>query len=224
MNKAFLFGGSAALLFLVVVLGALTLPACGARPTFSGFLAPFCSQPSTPDSRLVAVDAGRRVLEDEVASLERELAQLRCPQPVAQFPRQPAEDPTVEDVIREGDEQALAGCWDLISDYSIRDENTGESFPVESWQVCFDAQGQGEQRLRHENGVECHGPVRADINPDNLRISDIGDLPCSNNFRIFERVTTCQVSGGGRVQCVQTQERTGSRTNVEIKRSPESVR
>lgn len=224
MNRAALFGGSVAFVFLVTMLVALILPACGARPPFLGFLAPFCSEPVAADPRLAAADADRRALEDEIAGLERELAQLRCTQPVAELPQRSEEDETMEDVIREGDEQALAGCWDLISDYSIRDQSTGASYPVESWQVCFDEQGQGEQRLRYENGVQCNGPVRADISSGTLRISDIGDLPCSNGFRIFERVTDCQLTGSGRVRCMQTQERTSSRTSVEIRRSRESVR
>lgn len=247
MNKALLIAGSVTFLLLVLVLFVLVLPACGARPTFGGLLPQFCPDVPRPDRRLAAADADRRALEKEIADLEQQLASLSCPAPerlplddlpgeqsTAEVPPEeeppqeeppqeepPEEEQTMEEVIEEGDEEALSGCWDLSSDYTIRDHETGDPYPVDSWEICFDESGQGRQRLRYENGVQCEGPVRAAVSGGQVTISDVGDLPCDNNSRIFERVTTCRIASDGSTQCVQTQERTRARGTIEIQRKPD---
>ncbi len=113
----------------------------------------------------------------------------------------------------------MEGCWNLESDYRLRDVNSGAIVQVNRWQVCLDAQGRGNQTLRFSDGTTCEAPVAASFNSaGRLVLRDQGNVQCSNGTQIFERVTTCSLNSQGQADCVTTQRETNSRSNVRLRR------
>lgn len=219
-----------AILGLLGVLAALVTPACG----LNGWVE-FCPDPAPSGPRAaVAAEAARRAdLEREIAALERRLATLpACPVPVpvetppqtpAETPPQRAETPPEPDIDpdrwRARDLGVMEGCWQLDSDYSITNLESGDVLSVNDWQVCLDAAGAGRQTMRFDESITCEGPVQASFNAEGrLVIADQGNLPCSNRFQIFERVTTCSLDPSGGADCVSTQVETDSRAPVRLRR------
>ncbi len=182
----------------------------------------------------------RSALEDRVAMLERELALgggcVALPPPPQQTaglepppllpPSQqaaslePPADPDTLDAEKweEEDIAVLEGCWGLASDYEVRDVTTGEISVVETWEMCFDANGRGEQVLVMSDGSECREDTRAAFLDDGrLRISDRDDVHCNDDSYIYRRVMDCERLPDGEAACHSRQPgRGGGQSYVRI--------
>ena len=218
------------------VLEACGLAWPGGRPILH-----FCPRPAE-----AAVDDRQWLLEAEQARqaiLQERLDRLRiaaaavppCPDAAptdiavpgtrspAQIAETPAPSPPVPDIPEEAWEEQetdfLEGCWTLISDYATQDINTGEVFSVESWQMCFDADGNGQQTLTYENGVTCESDVEAEFTEDGrLQVPDLDDVQCDNNSRILQRMMVCDRRPDGTAYCVTRTLRTGAGSEVIFRR------
>ncbi len=184
--------------------------ACGVLSPMFGWRIATCpvSVAHEPDSRLEAVFGRQAVLEEQVTSLERQLARLECP---PYLRREPASPESVEpestgglnaEQWEEQDVRLLVGCWDLDSDYQTQNVETGEISEVASLNTCFDANGVGNQALRYENGTTCQSGTTARFNAlGQLEISDDSDMNCSDRSSIFKQVRTCNLEPDGTATC-----------------------
>ena len=133
------------------------------------------------------------------------------PEEVANLPPedQAVPDPNAEDEQigeEDWDEQDISlldGCWDLATNYSITRTDTGEVFNTENWQMCFDENGYGTQRLAFdEGGLVCEGDVRAQFGQNGqLIVVDQGNVPCNNGTAIDRRILNCQRLPDGTAAC-----------------------
>lgn len=133
------------------------------------------------------------------------------PEQVAEVPPQDqavpdanAEDEEIaEEEWDEQDISLLDGCWDLATNYSITRTDTGEVFNTENWQMCFDENGYGTQRLAFdEGGLTCEGDVRAQFGQNGqLVVVDQGNVPCNNGTAIDRRILNCQRLPDGTAAC-----------------------
>ena len=157
MRRSVLIGvfGALILLVLSVVQAAALLPSCGLRLGSFGHV-DFCRDPAPagPSPELAAELERRAALEDRLRDLERSLAGLgACPPPALPAP-EPEPEPDQLDAERwhNRDISLLEGCWSLASDYELTHARTGEVTTVESWRMCFDAEGRGDQQLARSDG------------------------------------------------------------------------
>lgn len=120
-------------------------------------------------------------------------------------PTPPPAPPQAQDIPEQAwdnrDLSFLEGCWTLISDYRLRDVDTGQITGVRSWTMCFRPDGGGSQTLVFDNGVSCSAPVQAAFSGGGLTINDQADVQCQNRFRIFRRVISCRRLPDGTAQC-----------------------
>ena len=193
-----------------------------------GFLA-IDACPSSLASEIRVETDQRAALEDRVAMLERDLARTgrACPQPVALQPppelnaqlEPPEPDPDALDAEKweEKDISVLEGCWDLSSDYRLENHDTGEITSVESWEMCFDSHGNGDQQIVMSDGDECAADTLASFVEDGrLQISDLDDVQCTGNFYIYRRIMHCELEPNGEAACISQQPEIGSRSQLRI--------
>jgi hypothetical protein len=169
-------------------------------------------------NELRAAEAREVQLRQEIARIALELGNRRAacppppPAPLPPAPRsaQPAPTPPAapppradlpEERWRQRDLSMLEGCWNLDSDYSIRNRVTGIVTRVRSWQMCFDRNGRGRQTLVYENGVRCDAPAVARFEQDTFVIDDTQDVQCDDRSRIFQRRAICRRVSDQRAQC-----------------------
>ncbi len=227
--------GAAALAGLTFAQAATLLPSCGVLLGSIGVI-DFCPRPNdAEETDAIEREADRsRDLAARIRRLERRLAGLPAcrpdpapppepPPPPPELPRAATPPPDPERLDPEKwedkDVSLLEGCWSLSSDYRLRNTRTRVVTAVDTWEICFDANGRGRQTLVQTDGMRCEGPMRARFRRDGrLRIDDVGDLPCTGNIIVHERRMTCELEAGGEAACVATQEETGSRSNVRITR------
>ena len=126
----------------------------------------------------------------------------------------------------------LEGCWDLESDYQLRDVDTGRISSVESWAMCFDAHGNGEQRLHLSDQTNCSSGTRASFTADGrLRFEDTDNVPCVDpgilsellpglvpGSYIHRREIDCDRASDEIAQCESFQPETGGRSRVVLRR------
>ena len=193
-----------ALAVLVAAVLWIVLAACGlAWPDGRPMLA-FCPADVAArevDPALAAEQERQRALQGSVRDLE--IALLARPYCAAQEPQ--PQPPSIEDAIRKGDEQALAGCWVLTSDYTLYDVRTGEPRGVQHWEVCFAEDGGGRQALALVDGTQCDGRVTADFpNATTLTIRDAHDMQCRGGDwgYIRARAITCELGSDGTSRCL----------------------
>ena len=190
---------------LVLALAVLILPGCGLRLGPLGDL-DFCAPARTLSASLGKELERLAVLEARLRGLERRLAELpacRLPPPSELLP-----DPDVLDAEKwdNRDVSVLEGCWALASDYELQDVDTGEVSSVETWTMCFDVQGNGDQHLVMTDGLQCTAESHASFVDDGrLRISDLDDVDCSGEFVIFRRVMECELEPEGEAACISRQ-------------------
>ena len=221
--------GVAGLVGLGLALAVALLPGCGVRLGPLGDL-DFClSRAAAGVSPELEAELERgAALQERVRGLERRLAGLpACSQPPPPSPEpvtepEPEPDPDVLDAERwdEQDTALLEGCWSLASDYSIVNKETGVATGVDTWEMCFDAEGRGDQRLVYEDGRECTGSVTAAFAEDGqLEVNDDANVECSNGGYIYRRVMTCELEPSGEAACRSSQPEIGSGgTEVRITR------
>ena len=131
----------------------------------------------------------------------------------------PEPDPDALDAEKweEKDISVLEGCWDLSSDYHVKDIISGEIIGVESWEMCFDSQGNGDQQIVMSNGAECTADTQASFVEDGrLQISDLDDVQCTDGSYIYRRFMHCELEPNGEAACISQQPETGSRFELRI--------
>ena len=222
---AFVSFGIVVLIVLALALAYIVLPICGVRLGSFGTLQ-FCPLPASGGlSSALAEEAERQaVLKERLRGLERRLAALPAcplPPPVRAEPEiaQPEPEPEGLDPERwrERDKALLKGCWSLISDYSVEDDRTGVVTQVDSWEMCFDTEGRGEQKFQLSNGHECESPVTAEFLDDGrLRINDDDNVHCTDRSYIYRRVIDCELEPNREAACESRQPGRRGTSNVRI--------
>ena len=221
------------LLGLVGFSAFLILGVCGVLSPLSTWGLSVCPAVASDasDSRLEAALGRQAVLEAQVSDLEVRLARLEChpPEPPPPPPPpapEPEPEPEPEPVggmdaeqWEEQDIQMLEGCWALDSNYRLRDKDTGAISTVSSWNMCFDANGIGNQTLRFDDGTTCRSGTSARFNSvGQLEIRDDANVHCSDQSYIYKRIMTCDHQSDGTASCQSTQPELGSRsTEVRIR-------
>lgn len=231
MRPEFVVGalGASVLFGLALAQAATLLPSCGLRLGPFGDLV-FCRAPAAGEAspELAAELERRAALEDRLRGLERRLAGLAAcpppepvagPEPPAQAQAEPEPEGLDEKRWREKDISLLEGCWALASNYRLRDRRTGSVTGVATWEMCFDAEGNGDQRLVQTDGRECTGDVSASFGEDGqLGINDPANVRCTGGFHIYRRMMTCTLEPNGEAACESRQPEIGGRSNVRIMR------
>lgn len=230
-----IFIGALALL-LVGAIGASTvllLQSCGVRVPFTTWALSDCATGDQLALRTDQAAADRRTedLTGRIAALEQDLALMRCepPPPVTEPVVEPAPPPQTPpqtesglapDAFDDRDISVMEGCWQLDSDYAVRDVDTGAVTQFRDWELCFDAEGNGRETMRATNGVTCEGPIRGRITErERLVMTEPGNLQCSNRSFIFRRDITCSIDAQGRANCESVQPETNSRGRATLRRA-----
>ena len=193
----------AAVLWIVLAACGLAWPA--GRPMLVFCPADVAARQADP--ALAAEKERQRALEGSVRDLEIALLERPYCAPSAQAQAEPPqmEPPSIEDTIREGDVEALEGCWQQASDLTLQIRETGELISVRSWEVCFGGDGQGRQTMVLTSGAQCQGRVVAGFPDDGtLQIDDTDDMRCDNGSYNVASTTTCKLAGDGTAQCVRS--------------------
>lgn len=220
MRVFFSIFGTAFLVAITAVLGALLLPSCGVLKTIVPTWDDWCpvSAQKSVDTRLAVLSDRTSELERLIASRERRLALLQCsrkPPVVAKFkpPEINREAWTARDLA------ALEGCWNLDSKFSTTDRQTGVSTRYATWRMCFDGAGNGREEMLAENGGTCSGTVRGKFNTNGtLSLDQPGNLQCSDGGFIYRLSSTCQLKGDGTADCSVTQPEPGRSTTINFRR------
>ena len=240
MRFVFIILLSVLLLVGTAVAALLLVPACALGTPFRLAFLDFCVSAEELDSRRQAEllhDANGDLLR-EIERLERELAAQQCvaqypdpepvlppvtpaPEPEPTPPPAQAEAPEIDqDAWRRRDLAALDGCWELDSDYSVRNRRTGAVTHFNQWRMCFSESGEGTEQMLATNGVRCNGPVTGRFNNSGrLVISEPGNLPCSNDTYIYKRRLSCALDASGRASCSVRQPEIGTDSTVRLRRS-----
>ena len=228
---------------LILLAAVLVLPACGVRFVVGQSLLRTCPVPEARQSTnaLDLLHERQRSLFAELRSLERDLGLSSCepvqpaPPPIAEEPVQPAPPPIAEetpdgidpDAWNDQDVRLLDGCWMLDGeDYVATNRETGVRTRFTEWEMCFDANGQGEQTLRGRRGassdsVLCESDTQAAFDSQGrLVISDAANVLCDDNSYIYRRVVTCELVEDTWAQClsVQPEAPSGGSSQVRLKR------
>ena len=222
------------------------LDACGLAWPSGRPILHFCPRPAEAavDDRLLLLEAEQArqaVLQERLDRLRIAAAAVPpCPSPappepdpapsdlaapdpeppaeVAEAPPPPAPD-IPEEAWEDRETDFLEGCWTLVSDYATRDIETGELSWVASWEMCFDAEGNGQQTLVYDNGVTCQGGVEAAFTEDGrLQVLDVDDVSCDNNSSIFQRMMVCDRRPDGTAYCQTRSLETGGEGDAIFRR------
>ena len=197
---------------LWMVLAACGVAWPGGRPMLVA--CPIGAATEQVDPALAAEQERQRALQRTVRDLE--IALLERPYCAAPTEAQ-AESASIEDAIRQGDVEALEGCWELDSDLTLEVIETGEPVAVHDWEVCFSDDGSGNQRLLHTEGSRCEGRVDASF-PDQATfiMRDVADLRCHGGRFGFSvaATTTCRLAADGTAQCVRSDQDAPERSST----------
>lgn len=221
-------------LCLVVVTafaGALALRACALRlPLVSDWLGQSCpsaAQLAAAD-RLADLVLQRDALIADIRAAERQLAQRQC-QAVYETPEMPPELPADSppeapqidgEAWRERDLGLLEGCWQLDSDYRVRNSQTGAMTEYTEWQMCFDDAGRGAVDMQATNGTSCQGDIAGRFDAaGQLVLEESENLPCSDRTAILRRVITCSLAQDGAADCASHQPSADLTAQVRLRRS-----
>ncbi len=225
-------------LLLVVAVGvsaALLLRSCGLRLPFTQTVIGACEEPALVALRadLALVDQANADLAGQVGALEQRLAGLVCeadppalppPPPPPPPPKPPAKPKTPSGLSPNAfdgrDMAVMEGCWQLSSDYAVRDINTGRITRFKYWRICFDKNGNGTEQMRATNGARCNGRLTGRM-PGNgtLTMREPRNLQCDNGTSIFRRDVTCRLNARGTANCDTYQPETRGRGAATLRRA-----
>ena len=214
--------------FLAVLLAWifwLLLGACGVRPLAGPPALFFCPERGRgPDAAVAAEVARQHALGAEIERLELALLARPACAPAPPAAAGAGATPEAGEAIpeaawRERDVGFLEGCWQLDTDYAVRNIDTGVVNRVGAWQVCFEGGGAGRQELVFDNDSRCRGPMRGEFAPDGrLVLKDQGDVPCDGGVVILERHVTCERVDADYARCESVGVGDGSRAPVTFRR------
>ncbi len=224
-------------LLLVAAIGlsaALLLRSCGVRLPFSQRVVSFCDDPDRLALRadLSRTDRDNADLAARIGALEQRLAGLPCaadPPPLPPPPPPPKPKPAAKprtpsglapDAFDGRDLSVMEGCWQLSSDYAVRDINTGRITRFRYWRICFDKNGNGTEQMRSTDGARCNGRLTGRM-PGNgtLTMREPGNLRCDNGASIFRRDVTCKLDARGNANCTTYQPETRGRGAATLRRA-----
>ena len=124
----------------------------------------------------MALENRGQELRTLLATLTEEVGrrQLQCPIPVAPPPAPPPAPRAALPQSRWGqrDVSLLQGCWNLVTEMSIRRSGESQGVRLRSWRMCFDDRGAGRQTETLEDGRSCEGPLAATFEGDRLRVTE----------------------------------------------------
>lgn len=214
-----------ALFWAIVFVTWLLLSACGVRvflwPDLVGSCEPETRAELDRNNDVLFMQQEQSYLLAEIRLLERTLAAQIC-EPDSNQSATLNEDGIDEDAWIRQDLTALEGCWELDGqDFIVRNVETNVTTSYNVWEICFDADGDGQQTLSAESGQTCEGGNRATFEGDEkLRISDLAPVQCSDDSVIFRRETVCSLTAEGRAECLLSQpdDPRGGQSNVRLRR------
>ncbi|MBT3143072.1 hypothetical protein DS909_18585 [Phaeobacter gallaeciensis] len=222
---------SVLVIVLIALVGAsanLLLQACGVTFPFTGNRLGKCEQPLAASVVLAQSQADQDAiaLTQRIQSLEQRLARLQCkadpppPPPPPPPPKPKTPSGLKPDAFDEADISVMEGCWELSSDYAVREINTGQITRFKYWRICFDKNGRGTEQMRSTNGVRCNGRLTGRM-PGNgvLTMREPGNLKCDNDSSIFRRDITCRIDSRGRANCDTYQPETNGRSSATLRRA-----
>lgn len=224
MRGAVYIVGPIVFLISALALIVILLEACAIFSNLFGYVPAFCAKPEPlPETKRLEREVARgKLLEAEIRRLERELlAKANCPiAPPATPEPQPPSDGIDRDLWEQGDLSVLEGCWELESDYQAKVIQTGQPFTITEWRACFDAEGNGTgQRFKASHGPVCSGPQRAEFDGNgSMIIRDLGNVPCTQNFRFLQRTITCTLNEDDRADCIAT-DTAGGASQIKLRRA-----
>lgn len=214
---------AALLVAAVTASAALLLPACGVRLPLFGVLS-VCDAPEAAVTRrdLAAERAMTADLAADVTRLERDLALLQCvaeppPPPPPVIPETPSG--LAPEAFEEDDISVMEGCWELQSDYQVRDVDTGDIVQFNHWRICFDENGNGREEMRATDGTLCEGVLTGAIGDGRLTMREPGKLQCDAGWFIFRRDITCALDAAGAAQCETFQPEINGRSSATLRRA-----
>ncbi|WP_342078218.1 hypothetical protein [Yoonia sp. SS1-5] len=195
---------------LVFALSRSVLPACGVIAQWFNATASYCpEQDVTRAETIDDLDQRRADLLARIADLEGRIAAQHCPVPVPQDEAvlDPDEPEQIdEERFAERDVTLLEGCWQLEQTLTVEDIQTGALTIFDDWQMCFDANGQGQQIMRSNNGIICEGGVPGQFDDGGqLLIAEPGNLQCSDGSFIYRRDISCGIGADGYLSCTARQ-------------------
>ena len=208
--------GSLALAGLIGAAAVVILQACALNLPFLQFIYA-CKPPAeiAARSRMEVLTDARADLSRRILELERELAGQSCSKdaPDRLAPLKP-------EGWANRDLGMFYGCWNLDTTYRTRNIDTGTIRTYRQWQMCFDTQGNGRQRMRADDGTVCEGTVQAQYaGTGSLGLIEPGNLACSDGGYIHQRQISCVSAAGGRASCETLQPETGGAATVGFERS-----
>ena len=220
-------------ILLVVAAGGsayLLLQSCGVRLPFTGHVLGACPDPAAVSTRreLSGVLDQSRDLESRIAQLERDLALKICeaappPPPPPPPPPKPVRPVTpsglAPDAFKNNDISVMEGCWQLSSNYDVRDIRSNRITRFRYWQICFDANGNGREVMRATNGTQCRGRLSGQLKSGRLTMREPGNLQCDNGSEIFRRDITCTLDPRGNANCDTYQPEINGRGSAVLRRA-----
>jgi len=149
-------------------------------------------------------------LEEEISRIKRQISaaqddksSLKCTE-IESASNNNGEVPKINTSLwKQGDLEALNGCWKLDWDYKMRDLDTNEIVGVTSWNVCFNSRSEfGIQTLLFENGQNCvDQPIKGEFRNINkqskLYLDDTKDVECNSGAVVLQRRMECELMQSG---------------------------
>lgn len=166
--------------------------------------------------------ADQRDLENTVFQMEAALAGRQC-EAVSPEDATPVQTRQVDPAaFNRRDVAAFQGCWQLLTEFDVTQQATGEIFTFNEWRVCLDADGSGTEVLTATDGTTCEGILTGAYSTSgNFDIDKPGDLVCSNGLKIFKTLASCNIDSAGRASCALVQPSTGGSDQVALRRTAE---
>lgn len=98
------------------------------------------------------------------------------------------------------DKSMLKGCWHLTTPLKLVVRGAGIWTPVESWKVCFNQSGNGNQTIVKADKTSCNGPVSAYFQGEQLVIKQPGN--CNGSFFLVQGTQVCTRVSDTEARCL----------------------